>query len=518
MKFSRRLKRKLIRSLGYFLRSLYRLVMSPFVWVGWIIASLSRFLFHSIHRYWVTRRLRYLLFGSPALILIVSVSYVVASSLILPVTNTRKQYRTAGRTAVTNEKYEVAKIYLQRAVELGAQDTDTLFDMARTAEQTKDFVRMQAILEKLAPIDHAVHAPSHLWEATKLLTKKNRTSQELKQSITHLGYVLKLNPDNQNAHALLGEIYLQMRLFQDAIPHLAAVAPHRPPLSLSLAKAYQFAGEKTKAIYEAKVAEAYFEKKSIESPYHHDHRLKWADCLMMLERFQQATLVLNDGIKLDDDQRFHFGLARTYIAWSDTFNLKTNKQRQQKLKLLSAGLQANPNEMLLFDRMMPILSLENETAEEAEQFLLDNISNGVALGVCHLLLGSNAVLEKKSKQASFHLEQSIKHMPSAPIIANNLAWYLTLADEPDLERAMSLIEPVVNKFPKGHAYRETRGQILVRQGKWKAAINDLEFALPKYKKNPQTHDGLSVAYENIGNDKLSKQHRSICNQLINTSQ
>lgn len=503
------------RKFKYFYQSIPRLLIRPCVVAGRTANLLFGFFFRMVYSYLTNRQFRSLLYGSPALITFLVASYVFASCLLRPAGITTEQYKTAGRKAVLNEQYEVAKLYLQRAVELGLHDAETLFDMAKTAEKTKDYVRMQAIMQQLAPDDHPVHASSHLWKATELLTKKKRTREELKLAIIHLEYVLSLRPQNANAHTLLGELYLQMRLFRDAVPHLNAVVTQRPQLTLSLAKAYKYSGETTKAVSAGEMAEVYFSRRSINFPYDHNARLKWADSLMFLERYQEATQVLNDGIKLEDDERFHFGLARTYIAWADSFELDSDRQRQQKLQLLTAGLHANPNEMLLFDRLMPILSYKDETSQEAEQFLLDTVSTGQALGVCHLLLGSNAFLKKNTPQADFHLEQAIKHMPTAPIVANNLAWYLTFTDSPNLDRALALIEPVITQFPDGHEYHETRGQILLRQGKWEEAISDLEFALPQCLNRPQTHDALSVAYDKIGNALLAKQHRTLCNQLIN---
>ncbi len=507
-----------LRKFKRVVKKIPRLLLRPFVLAGRASNFFLGFLFRTLYSYLTSRRFRLLLYGSPALITFLLASYVFASCMLRPAEFIVEQYKTAGRYAVSNEQYEIAKLYLQRAVELGLQDTETLFDMAKTAEKTNDLLRLQAIMQQLAPDDHPVHAPSHLWKATGLLTKKERTQEELKQAIIQLEYVLKLRPQNTNAHMLLGELYLQMRLFRDSVPHLVIAAGQRPELAFSLAKAYKYSGETTKATSAGKVAEAYYSRRSINHPYDHNARLKWADSLMFLERYKEATQVLNDGIKLEDDKRFHFGLARTYIAWSDSFELNSDKQRQQKLQLLTAGLHANPNEMLLFDRLMPILSYKDETSEEAEQFLLDTISKGQAPGICHLLLGSNAFLNKNIEQADFHLEQAIKHMPAAPIVANNLAWYLTFADNPDLNRAMSLIEPVIMQFPDGHEYRETRGQILLRQGKWQEAISDLEYALPQCLNRPQTHDALSIAYEKIGSKQLARHHRALCDQLIKSSE
>ena len=67
-------------------------------------------------------------------------------------------------------------------------------------------------------------------------------------------------------------------------------------------------------------------------------------------------------------------------------------------------------------------------------------------------------------------------------------------------------EVVLEKFPDTPGFRETRGQILVRMGRWQQAVTDLEFALPSQVSKRGTHKALAEAYRGLNLRDLAAEH------------
>jgi tetratricopeptide (TPR) repeat protein len=104
--------------------------------------------------------------------------------------------------------------------------------------------------------------------------------------------------------------------------------------------------------------------------------------------------------------------------------------------------------------------------------------------------------------------------PSATDVANNLAFVLATANEPDLARAMELIESALKIRPNHADYLDTRGTIYSKLGKWKEALADLEAALPAKSRDPNLHRTLAMVYQNLSNKELADEHRRLADELL----
>jgi predicted Zn-dependent protease len=78
--------------------------------------------------------------------------------------------------------------------------------------------------------------------------------------------------------------------------------------------------------------------------------------------------------------------------------------------------------------------------------------------------------------------------------------------QPDLSRALEIINAVLSQYPGNAHFRDTRGQILVQQGKWKEAIDDLEAALPQLTARKEAHRALAESYKRLGLTELAQEH------------
>ena len=68
---------------------------------------------------------------------------------------------------------------------------------------------------------------------------------------------------------------------------------------------------------------------------------------------------------------------------------------------------------------------------------------------------------------------------------------LARGEPPDLNRALALMNSVLKRWSDEPMFRDTRGAVLAKMGRWKEALTDLQAALPGYPKNPDLHRRLA---------------------------
>jgi len=76
---------------------------------------------------------------------------------------------------------------------------------------------------------------------------------------------------------------------------------------------------------------------------------------------------------------------------------------------------------------------------------------------------------------------------------------------------------VLEKFPQNANFRETRGEVLVKLGRWQEAVLDLEYALPTLGSRRNTHAALAEAYHGLGSQELAAQHEKLAKSLAQTT-
>ena len=505
-------------------RRLFRWFGNLFLRIRLLIVERARGLYYGISGLWerfilgtarvwlafkewfTTRHWIRLVYGLPALLVITACAFLTSLCLLTTADATTVQYRTAAASAMSHQEFTVAKLYLERLARLGVNDNATLFDLARASEKVGDIPRMVGVMEELSPAEYPRYAPAHLWQAARLLTA-TATPEAIELGERHLRSALALAPSDATAHGMLGELYLQQGRTAAAITHLSQAMIALPSLKLSLAKAYSLQGDRSRALRLARDAQTHYSNLVRQNSHDHAARTRWADSTMFLEQFETAAAILQEGLEIANDRRFRFGLCRVMIAWSDSLRGETRQERVRQFELLAAGLAANPDEPLLFDRLMRLLKTRDRTSTALHDALRQNIADGHAVGLSHLLLGTMAASEKDRRSAQFHLERALSLVPSGPVVANNLAWTLAMQDPPELDRALPLIDAVLKQAPDDARFLDTRGQIYAKLERWREAISDLERALPRLRDNRQTHAALARAYAAIGERELSDAHR-----------
>ena len=130
----------------------------------------------------------------------------------------------------------------------------------------------------------------------------------------------------------------------------------------------------------------------------------------------------------------------------------------------------------------------------------------------HFFVGNDALQHGDTELAAKHFKLAFELGPNLPVVANMMALMLAIGKEPDLPRALALVQSVADKYPNEPDVRNTRGTILVKLGRWDEGVKDLEFALPKLRVKGPTHASLAVAYRNLGLSDAANEHERLARE------
>jgi tetratricopeptide (TPR) repeat protein len=122
-------------------------------------------------------------------------------------------------------------------------------------------------------------------------------------------------------------------------------------------------------------------------------------------------------------------------------------------------------------------------------------------------VGTAAAMSGELEMAKDCLRRATTKDPSRSLAWNNYAWVVLQEPEGDLEDALVAVNKALAIRPEEFRFRETRGQLLVRLGRWQEAVQDLEYAANGMPESRDIHRSLAEAYDALGEKQLAQVHR-----------
>lgn len=387
-------------------------------------------------------------------------------------------------------------------------------------ETQKRFGEASAILDGLASLDeenlgfdqaHLILAKRLLNFAKKGMDLKNKDSEskvaDLKaKAIKHLTRAVSANSKNLEARADLAETLLETGQVTEAIPHVLGVVSIRPELCVRLARIL-VPTQKQKALDLLILAETPLRAKLKQNPGNEELVRAVADISMLQAKYQEAVDLLSAAVTANPTEGLKQDLGSALAFQMGAALNKPNPDLGAYLELLKRGLDVDPSNALILQRMEDGLKLGNEAATAINSKLEELLAKGQVPDLVHLLLGTEAHRKGRPDLARVHFELAYQANPRLPNACNNLAWYLSNESPRDLKRALEISAQAVIMDPANAQFRETRGQIHVLMGQWKEAVVDLEYALSKLGTMQSIHQGLAICYRQLGDLKLAEIHQ-----------
>jgi tetratricopeptide (TPR) repeat protein len=450
------------------------------------------------------RYLRHLLVGLPAL----GVSLGLIGLALIPAYSVEEFYRKEVQAAYQKNDFVEIALCQERLVSIHPKDWQSRYLLALATEQLGQPERAEALMRELAPLDQTGHGPAHLRLAQYMLARTDLSLEGQREVEEHLQLASNDNASAKQAHLLLGQRLLGAGRAESAEPHLLKAAETWTELRLTLARFYSSRNRKEEARNQAASAVDAFKRLAERDPDNAPAHLHWAEALVLLDQFPQALAVL-EGSTESTKQSYRQARAQVYALWVKALDNGHSNNPEQAFALIQRGLQEDQQNAALLEWMVNLTQQNGKEGEKARRTLELLLAEGKSPTILHLLLGLD-LWQKGNKAGGLqHIEQAYLASPQAPLIANNLAWMLANGDPPDLPRALELIESVLVREPNQLRFRNTRGHILAKLGKWQPAVTDLEASLPALPDKSQCHTTLAEAYDHLGLPSLASDHRRL---------
>ena len=465
--------------------------------------------------WWRGRPVRPALLGLPALLGGLALGGLVIAVALTPTQEVEARYLVQAEKSLRGKDAATALLCYDRLAYRSAERPDLLFGMAQAADAGGQPARARALIAELAPVGRPGYGPAHLWLACQLLRNPNPPLDVRKTAEAHLLHALNARvEDSVLAHSLLCELYMSDGEYEQAEPHLLKAVKVRPFLRLRAAQLYAQRGDKQRARGECELVIAHFRERSKADPADDFARLAWADATTLLgslsndwDRFREALRILDEGFAISHNAIYSTFAGRVYVTWYDTLARNHEANAADRLAVLQEGLARDSGNQDLLNRMLALTQSPGDDGTKATEALQRLLASGKATAAAHFALGVVALRQGRTDEARLHWERASALSPDMPAVANNLAMMLATAKEPDLPRALGLIDLALERSPKDANFHHTRGTILQKMGRCKEALAELETALPSFPDNAQLHAQLADVYEHLGVAGLAMEHR-----------
>lgn len=491
-------------------------VTRPLAWLPLLVIvpwRILRYLSALLTGVWNRRHRRHLMQGLPAL---VGGSAVLLLGIFihLQADDLVNDYRDAALQAFRRNDFQRAKLYFERLIELGGETPDARYDLAITLSRLGSDARAEAIMHAIAPLEGVGFARAHVWLARKLLVpaESSRAVDQLDTAYAHLMRAKPMLRDAPEIDWMLAQYFAAKGQNEAAVPHLLQAAQKMPELYFELSLLYATLGQLDEARKAAYRADAHYRHQVQANAYDHDARLRWASIRVNLQDFESAVRILTEGLTLQPEGPYQRALAATFVARYDQAIRQQANNKALGVELLRIALKHDPNSREALQRLVAIS--DDASAAAIDPGVLETLlASGYANAFAHFVLGCRAWEADQADAAVWHLERAYHLDEQLAPVANNLAWILAQEPQPDLQRALKIINSVIQHAPHEGAYRDTRGQIYVKLERWPEALDDLQAALPQLRENRQLHEAMAKVYQALGRAGLAEKHAQIAAYL-----
>ena len=456
------------------------------------------------------RRLLDGLIGLPACLALTLLAFMFLNSRAGGDRENLDRLEREAQTHLDKGQFVEARIAAMRMTQEGAQSQRAVLIEAKALRGMGREMDAVRLLSRVAPSDRPGHAAAHVMQAAILLTQK---TPDVQAAHRHMSNALLSDPSNQDALELAARFAAGQRDWKTALLHLDKLdMEKRADLMLMKATALQFSGLDDEAVKFARKAEVALRvmQKSVISGAE-QIRFSIAVSLSLQRQFEQAIQWMLSTSKSNLVKEERQVIAGIYLSWSRHLKEQPSADRLKVLELLEKGIQISPDSQ---DLIMAFLNDCDElpvSGEERHQHVARVLNGGgIATSFMHYYCGVQQWKQGDKEAARSHFELASSLNPGFSVISNNLAMAIASVSDnkDDLEKALTMMNELVKLEPENPFFLDTRGHVLVKLGKLKDAVRDLERSLPKTRNKGAAHTLLVELYQNLGMPELAAQHQS----------
>lgn len=415
---------------------------------------------------------------------------------------TRVRYRHTAASALARRDFDTARVAALRGLSLAGSSYDRSESLLQLSLALRGLGREReavALLHAAAPEEQPGSFSGHLLIARSLLISTNLTPQTLESVEHHLRNALALEPESPDVREMLGRFYINVGRPEQARQYLRDAYPTRNEVALLVAIASRLKGDSEGTASWADLAAEAFQRRLKEPPSESadrfPFRLGWSQALAVRRNFDAAFAVLAAGTPTNQPcpPQYATAIADLCRAWAESGPDRTDGDRVTRYDRIRRGLGYAPLHAGLWSLLADFARLPADGPASVIASLERIVPRVEDPSLLHFLLWNLERARGNTDAARRHLETAWRLAPRIPAIANDRAMDLATRDAGSLATSLALVEDVLRDYPDQPAFRDTRGQILLRLGRPREALGDLEFALARLPDNPETREAQVAA-------------------------
>lgn len=409
--------------------------------------------------------------------------------------------------------YPRARVASERLLQLGgANQPAHILRLAKSLAAMGFMDESLALAAKVAS-DQRGFNPARLFIAEAIIDNPAANSNALRSAEKHLLQAHATEPDSAEVQALLGRYYYRAGDWEEAKWYLKRAFAQRPEVALTLSAIELRLGNELATIRWADAAARHFRTVVEKDPQDWRARLQWAEAVLYQGKATNALDILAEGMQRGASKVLSRMAAGIYTdllkrsLYADPANLA------EHLDLTIKGLGHEARNDFLMSHLVRLSYVDGPVGEKAHAALRDLARVRENRPLINFYQGMGAFMRGDFSRARVFFDAAYAQDQDNAVIANNYAWILAVSEPADPERSLKLINEIIQKYPQAPVFRETRGQVYARMGRWQDAATDLENALPFFKSNAVFRASLANVYAKLGKDGLSAEHQRAAEAL-----
>ena len=459
----------------------------------------------------VVKNFKRLLLATPAIVL-----FVFALRLVLDLSPNRL-VRQLGFTnrfdrAFAEQRIDEANLLVKNQISAQNRPSNQdLFRYALVLASQQEIQRTRELLEFLTETSDRSFGPAHLEMARAYSALPKQTDQSSSKIESHLIRAMIDSDTTVIARISLGRLYRKRGRFNDAERILEPIRTNEEAcIELALVRNAQgrFADVPTTvAPYITRWRDQWknpqdigqFERSAIGL-------ILMAEEESVLAGLDNPKLAISP-TRLDELRRLAIGL------WMARLLAQGVDQYPQVLKIIATYQQKLPCSPIWISPLMQITQRNSPVRDSAlklrDQMTLQSECDPSFL---HEFAVQGKDLEEMGFARQIYEKILLKY-PDEILSLNNLAILLIETNPKDPQRALKLVEPIIQKYPDFLEIYDTRAQIKSTLGVNKDSIQDYLKALPVYCLKPEYHLRLSKAYRMSNDLTNARIHEELANEI-----
>ena len=405
----------------------------------------------------------------------------------------------AGPRLLNDERSSpLSDMLYRRLLQLNDENARTRYLVAMQMAKSQRVGQARSLMEEIAPLgeNRKGYEPAHAWLAVDLLSRQPLNNEDQVRLQSHLNAIQNWDGASSGLLAVHSNILAAQGKRSESLDLMGRAAKKDP----SLQSSHAILARKLNMPRVADEVSSKARERLKELTARPDAKLQDFIQLSTLEltenKFEDALRVTREGLsKLgnDNEQLKFIGSEALRLMYRKSLQ-KTAKGVEFNLNLLDAAMREYPANPNLATEVALLENMGVEASAELKDLMEQQLANGQATAVAHLILANQQIKNGHMAEAIPHLELTVKAAPNHPIALNNLALALALTDSANVARAEELIDRALKIDSRNPELFDSQGQIRLIAGRPLDAVESCEKSISMDPNRIGTRELIVKAY------------------------